>query len=89
MKSTFEELGGTYKQVEDYLLPDVEVPENPGVGFWGLKRRQYLLEHQPALYTALFLGGKLVMQECYSQVVTYLYCITLIKALDSEPVIER
>ena len=59
MKSTFEELGGTYKQVGDYLLPDVEAPENPEVGFWGLLRRKYLLEHQPALYTALFLGGKL------------------------------
>ena len=59
MKSTFEELGGTYKQVGDYLLPDVEVPEYPGVGFWGMRRRKYLLEHQPALYTALFLGGKL------------------------------
>ena len=59
MKSTFEELGGTYKQVGDYLLPDVEVPENPEVGFWGLLRRKYLLDHQPALYTALFLGGKL------------------------------
>jgi hypothetical protein len=59
MKSTFEELGGTYKHVGDYLLPDVETPENPEVGFWGLLRRKYLLEHQPALYTALFLGGKL------------------------------
>ena len=59
MKSTFEKLGGTYKQVGDYLLPDVEVPENLEVGFWGLQRRKYLLEHQPALYTALFLGGKL------------------------------
>ena len=59
MKSTFEELGGTYKQVGDYLLPDAEVPENPEVGFWGLQRRKYLLEHQPSLYTALFLGGKL------------------------------
>ena len=59
MRSTFEELGGTYKQVGDYLLPDVEVPESTEVGFWGLQRRKYLLEHQPALYTALFLGGKL------------------------------
>ena len=59
MKSTFEELGGTYKQVDDYLLPDIEVPENPEVGFWGMQRRKYLLEHQPSLYAALFLGGKL------------------------------
>ena len=59
MKSTFEELGGIYKQVGDYLLPDVDVPENPEIGFWGIQRRKYLLEHQPALYTALFLSGKL------------------------------
>ena len=59
MQSTFEKLGGTYKQVGDYLLPDVAVPENLGVSFWGMQRRKYLLEHQPALYTGLFLGGKL------------------------------
>ena len=59
MQSTFEKLGGTYKQVGDYLLPDVDVPENSEVGFWGMQRRKYLLEHQSALYTALFLGGKL------------------------------
>ena len=59
MQSTFEKLGGTYKQVGDYLLPDVAVPENLGVSFWGMQRRKYLLEHQPALYTALFLSGKL------------------------------
>ena len=27
MKSLFEQMGGTYKQVGDYLLPDVELPE--------------------------------------------------------------
>ena len=37
MQSTFEKLGGTYKQVGDYLLPDVEVPENPEVGSWGMQ----------------------------------------------------
>ena len=59
MQTIFEKMGGTYRQVGDYLLPDIEVPENPEVGFWGLQRRKYLLEHQPAFYTALFLGGKL------------------------------
>ena len=59
MKSTFEKMGGTYKQVGDYLLPDVEVRESPQVGFWGMQRRKYLLEHQQALYTAMFISGKL------------------------------
>ena len=29
MQSTFEKLGGTYRQEGDYLLPNVEVPESP------------------------------------------------------------
>ena len=74
MRSTFEELGGTYKQVGDYLLPDVEVPESTEVGFWGLQRRKYLLDHQPALYTALFLSGKLTAHlEEIDRVATKMY----------------
>ena len=59
MKSTFEELGGTYKQVGDYLLPNVEAPESPAIGIWGQWRHKYLMEHNHALYTALFLSDKL------------------------------
>jgi hypothetical protein len=59
MKSTFEEMGGTYRQAGDYLLPNVEVPESPAIGIWGQRRHKYLMEHNHALYTALFLSGKL------------------------------
>ncbi len=59
MQSTFERMGGTYRQEGDYLLPDVEVPETPSIGIWGQRRRKYLMEHNHALYTALFIGGKL------------------------------
>lgn len=34
MKSLFEELGGTYRQESDYLLPDLEAPETPALGMW-------------------------------------------------------
>ena len=34
MQTTFEKLGGTYQQVGDYLLPDIEVPESPQIGIW-------------------------------------------------------
>lgn len=27
MKSTFEEMGGTYRRVGDYYLPNIAVPE--------------------------------------------------------------
>ena len=59
MQSTFEKLGGTYRQVGDYLLPDVEVPKNPAIGIWGQRRHKHLIEHNHALYTALFLSDKL------------------------------
>ena len=59
MQATFEKLGGTYRQEGDYLLPNVEVPKSPVIGIWGQRRHKYLLEHNHALYTALFLGGKL------------------------------
>lgn len=59
MKSNFEKLGGTYRQEGDYLLPNIEAPESPRIGIWGQRRHKYLMEHNHALYTALFLSGKL------------------------------
>ena len=59
MQSTFEKLGGTYRQKGDYLLPNVETPENPAIGIWGQRRHKYLLDHNHALYAALFLSCKL------------------------------
>jgi hypothetical protein len=59
MKTTFETMGGTYRQEGNYLLPNVEVPESPAIGVWGQRRHKYLMEHNHALYTALFLSGKL------------------------------
>lgn len=59
MKSTYETMGGKYRQDGDYLLPNLEVPENPEVGVWGERRRKYLREHQQALYTAMMLSDTL------------------------------
>ena len=58
-KSTFEQMGGTYRQVGDYLLPNLTVSESVPVGVWGQRRRWYLREHRKALYNALLLSGKL------------------------------
>ena len=59
MKSTYETMGGKYRQFGNYLLPNLEAPENPKVGDWGKRRRKYLREHQKALYTAMMLGDTL------------------------------
>lgn len=58
-KSTFEKIGGTYRQVGDYLLPNLAVPESVPVGIWGQRRWRYLRKHRKALYSALLLSGKL------------------------------
>ena len=37
----------------------MKAPESPAIGIWGQRRYKYLMEHNHALYTALFLSGKL------------------------------
>ena len=59
MKTTFETLGGTYRQEGDYLLPNLEAPESPQICIWGERRRRYLREHEKAAYTAMLLSGEL------------------------------
>lgn len=58
-KSVFEQMGGTYYQQGDYLLPDLAVPESVPIGIWGQRWKEYLREHRNSIYTALFLNGKL------------------------------
>ena len=60
MKSLFEELGGTYRQVGDYLIPDIELPErNYEIGKYGRMRHRYLKEHCQVQYTTMVLNGTL------------------------------
>ena len=60
MKSIFEELGGTYRQVGDVLIPDVELPgKNYQISKYGRMRHLYLKEHRPAQYSTMVLDGTL------------------------------
>ena len=60
-KTIFEEMGGTYTQVGDYLLPDLKLPEEEQqpIGVWGQRHRRYLKEHHRATYAILLTSGKL------------------------------
>ena len=60
-KTIFEKMGGTYTQVGDYLLPNLELPEEEQqpIGVWGQRHRRYLKEHRRATYAALLTSGKL------------------------------
>ena len=60
MKSLYEELGGTYRQIGDYLIPDIELPErNYEIGKYGRMRHRYLKEHRKIQYTTMILDGTL------------------------------
>ena len=61
MKSIFEEMGGTYRQEGDYLIPNLELPPTPDyqIGKYGHMHRNYLKEHHKALYTNLILDSTL------------------------------
>ena len=60
-KTIFEEMGGTYTQIGDYLLPDLELPEEKQqpIGVWGQRHWRYLKEHRRATYATLLTSGKL------------------------------
>lgn len=60
-KSIFEQMGGTYTQVGDYLIPNLVISEaeQSPLGKYGRMRKHYLKEHRPALYTNLLTTCKL------------------------------
>ena len=59
MKSLFEEMGGTYRQVGDYFIPNLVLPDDGEyqIGKYGRMRRSDLKEHRPSLYSTLILDG--------------------------------
>lgn len=61
MKSLFEEMGGTYRQVGDYFIPDLVLPDDGEyqIGKYGRMRRSYLKEYRKILYNNYVLEGTL------------------------------
>ena len=61
MKSFFEENGGTYTRVGDFLIPDLVMDPQPEgeIGVWGWRRKRYLKEHKKGVYNAMLLNGTL------------------------------
>ena len=59
-KSLFEQLGGTYTRVGNYLLPNLTLSEEKqSIGIWGQRHARYLKQHHKILYYNLLTSGKL------------------------------
>ena len=61
MKSLYEQMGGTYRQEGDYLIPNLLPPEGSDtpLGRYGRLRRSFLKEHHRGIYTSMLLNGSL------------------------------
>ena len=49
----------TYRREGDYLLPNLEAPESPKIGKYGMLRHQYLRNHKRAILTGMQMSGEL------------------------------
>ena len=61
VKTIFEQMGGTYEQQGDYLIPCLTLPteEEKSIGVWGQRHLRYLKTHRKITYTNLITSGKL------------------------------
>lgn len=63
VKTIFEQLGGTYTQVGDHMLPDLSLPAEEKtqahIGVWALRHKRYLKQNHKVLYYNLLTSGKL------------------------------
>ena len=60
-KSLFEQMGGTYKQQGDYILPNLTLPtkEKQPIGIWGQRHARYLKQYHKIRYYNMLTIGEL------------------------------
>jgi hypothetical protein len=60
MKSLFEQMGGTYTEVNGYLIPDLTLPEQENISFrkYGRLHRKYLKILKCGVYKELLYSSK-------------------------------
>jgi hypothetical protein len=58
-KTIYEQLGGTYREENGSLVPDVELPEQKPIGKYGRMHLEYLKQHRRGRYSALLGEGRL------------------------------
>ena len=49
----------TYRTESGYRLPNLDVPEAPKIGKYGMLRRSYLANHRHGIYTGMLMTGEL------------------------------
>ncbi len=60
-KTSFELNGGTYRMVGDHRIPNITLPSETSkpLGIWGLKRKDYLMNHKRVQFNIMLMTGTL------------------------------
>ena len=58
-KTLYEQLGGTYREENCNLVPDMELPEQKPIGKYGRMHLDYLKQHRRGRYSTLLGEGRL------------------------------
>ena len=58
-KTIYQQLGGTYREENCNLVPDVELPEQKPIGKYGRMHLDYLKQHRRGRYSTLLGEGRL------------------------------
>ncbi len=58
-KTIYEQLGGTYREENGNLVPDVELSEQKPIGKYGRMHLDYLKKHRRGRYSTLLGEGRL------------------------------
>ena len=61
MKTLYEQLGGTYREENGRLIPEIKLPEQTDyqIGKYGRMHLDYIKQHRRGRYTTLLIEGKL------------------------------
>lgn len=61
MKSLFEQMGGTYREENGYLIPNLTLPdeEQVEIGVWGQRHLRYIKQYHEVRYINLLTSSKL------------------------------
>lgn len=61
MKTLFERNGGSYRQVGDYLIPNLILPPEAKIeiGRWGQLHRDYIRQHKQVQFSIMLAQGTL------------------------------
>ena len=61
MKTLYETLGGTYREENGRLIPEIKLPEQTDyqIGKYGRMHLDYIKQHRRGRYTTLLIEGKL------------------------------